>query len=190
VKLSFLTLCLLLLAVTVLSQSDNRPRPDGFRGLILNQTTAKEATDILGQPVADKLNRLEVSKIGKWLDPKDKEKIFRHLTFKKVGDFRTIDLAFLDDKLMMIELEFGKDFKPEKLRNLFGIKFALVGGPSDLPDKPGQYPRPFFATHYPDSFSVVGISDQAFPWANCSASTGVPTSVDRTRQVSRALEKK
>lgn len=189
-KLLLLTLCYAILATSLLAQSDKGPRPDGFRGLILNQTTSKEAIDILGQPVADKIDRLDVSKVGKWLDPKHKEKIFRHLTFKKVGDFRTIDLSFLDDKLMMIELEFGKNLKPEKLRNLFGVEFALVGGPSDLPDKPGQYPRPFFATYYPDSFSLVGISDQAFLWANCSASTGVPTRVDRTRQVSRALEKK
>ena len=90
---------------------------------------------------------------------------------------------------MLIELEFAKNVKPEKLRNLFGVEFAIVGGPSDLPDKPGQYPPPFFATYYPDSFTVVGISDQAFIWANCSASTGVPRGVDRTRQVSRALEK-
>ncbi len=181
-----------LLAVGALAQLDNSPRPDGFRGLILNQTTAKDAIDILGQPAAeDKVDRLDVSKIGKWLDPKHKEKIFHHLTFKKIGDFRTIELSFLDDKLMMIELEFGKTFKPEKLRNLFGVEFAPVGGWSDLPDKPGQYPRPFFVTHYPESFSVLGISDQAFIWANCSASsTGEPISVDRTRQISRILEKK
>lgn len=186
------SLCWVLLAASGLAQSDNSPRPDGFRGLLLNQTTAKEAIDILGQPAAeDKVDRLDASKIAKWLDPKHKEKIFRHLTFKKVGDFRTIKLSFLDDKLMMIELEFGKTFKPEKLKNLFGVEFAPVGGWSDLPDKPGQYPTPFFPTSYPPSFAVVGISDQAFIWANCSASsTGEPISVDKVRQISRALEKK
>jgi hypothetical protein len=183
--------CSALLAASTLAQSDNRPRPDGFRGLVLNQTTAKDAIDILGQPAEDKIDRLDVSKIDKWLGPKHKEKIFRHLTFKKIGDFRTIELSFLGDKLMMIELEFGKTLNPEKLRNLFGVAFAPVGGWSDLPDQPGQYPRPFLATRYPQSFAVVGISDQAFIWANCSASsTGVPTSVDRTRQISRSLEKK
>ena len=189
-RTALVSLCWALFAASALAQSDGGPRPDGFRGLTLNQTTAKDAIDLLGQPAEDKVDRLDVSKIGKWLDPKHKEKIFRHLTFKKVGDFRSIGLAFLDDRLMMIELKFGKKFEPEKLRNLFGVNFAAVGGPADLPDKVGQYPRPFYPTTYPESFSVVGISDQAFIWANCFAtSTGIPTSVDRTRQISRALEK-
>lgn len=146
---------------------------------------------MLGQPAEDKVDRLDVSKIGKWLDPKHKEKIFRHLTFKKVGDFRTIELSFLDDKLMMIGLEFGKTLRPDRLNGFFGVVFALVGGPADLPDKPGQYPRPFFATSVPPSFTQVGISDGAFIWANCRAtSAGIPIGVDRTRQISRVLEKK
>ena len=183
--------CWALFALNAFAQTHPGPRPDGFHGLILNQTTSKDAIGILGQPAEDKVDRLEVSKISKWLDPKHKEKIFRHLTFKKIGNYRTIKLSFLDDLLIMIELEFGKTFEPKNLRNLFGIEFAVVGGPADLPDKPGQYPRPFFTTHYPDSFSVVGISDEAFVWANCRASsTGIPTSVDRTRQISRRLEKK
>ena len=122
--------------------------------------------------------------------PKTQRKIFRQLTFNKVGDFRTIKLSFLDDKLMMIELEFGKNVKPEKLSQIFGVRFAPVGGPADLPDKPGQYPIPFYATHFPDSFTLVGISNQAFVWANCSALTGVPSGVDRVRLVTRTLEKK
>ena len=168
----------------------NAPRPDGFRDLIFVKTTSKDAIEMLGQPAADKVDALDISKVGKWLDAKHKEKIFTHLTFKKVGDFRTLKLSFLDDKLVMIELEFGKNVMPEKLRNIFGVGFAIVGGPSDLPDKPGQYPPGFDATHYPDSFTLVGISDQAFMWANCSASTGVPTGVDKVRLVTRTLEKK
>lgn len=178
------------LAGTLLGQSSNAPRPDGFRDLIFTKTTIKEAIDMLGQPTADKVTALDISKVGKWLDAKHKEKIFRQLAFRKVGDFRTMKLSFLDDKLMMIELEFGKNVKPEKLKNVFGVEFAIVGGPSDLPDKPGQYPRPFYATYFPDSFTLVGISDHAFIWANCSASTGVPAGVDRVRLVTRTLEKK
>lgn len=180
----------LTLAGVVFAQADNAPRQDGFRDLIFVTTTSADAIAMLGQPVADKVDALDMSKVGKWLDPKHKEKIFRHLTFKKVGDFRTIKLSFLDDKLMMIELEFGKNLRPEKLKNIFGVEFAIVGGPSDLPDKPGQSPRPFYATEYPDLFTLVAMSDQAFMWANCFASGGVPTRVDKVRLVTRTLQKK
>lgn len=188
-KTPLLLFACLIFAGALLGQSHNAPRSDGFRDLIFTKTTTKDAIDMLGQPAADKLDALDMSKVGKWLDAKHKEKIFKQLTFKKVGDFKTLKLSFLDDRLMMIELEFGKNIKPEKLRNIFGVEFAIVGGWSDLPDKPGHYPRPFFVTHFPDSFSLVGISDQAFMWANCSASTGVPTGVNRVRLVTRMLEK-
>ena len=112
---TILLLSLALFAASSFGQSVNRSRPDGFWGLILNETTSKDALDSLGQPASDKVDRLDVSKIGKWLDPKHKEKIFRQLTFKKVKDSRTIELSFLDDRLVMIELEFGRNLKPEKL---------------------------------------------------------------------------
>ena len=138
---TILLLSLALFAASSFGQSVNRSRPDGFRGLILNETTSKDAVDSLGQPASDKVDRLDVSKIGKWLDPKHKEKIFRQLTFKKVKDSRTIELSFLDDRLVMIELEFGKNLKPEKLDDFFAVGFAPVGGPADLPDTPGQLLR-------------------------------------------------
>ena len=174
----------------VVSAQSSASRSGGFRDLHFNRTTSKDAVDMFDQPASDKVEALDISKVNKWLDAKHKEKIFRQLTFKKVGDFRSVKLSFLDDKLMMIELDFDKNVKPEKLLEIFGVDFAIVGGPSDLPDKPGQYPRPFYATTYPDAFTLVAISDQAFMWANCSARFGVPTRVDRVRLVSRILEKK
>jgi hypothetical protein len=39
-------------------------RADGFRGLILNQTTSEDALRILGKPATDKTDRLDVSKIS------------------------------------------------------------------------------------------------------------------------------
>jgi hypothetical protein len=181
-------LSLVLFAPTSFGQSVNRSRPDGFLALILNETTSKDAIDSLGQPASDKVDRLEVSKIAKWLDPKHKEKIFRQLTFKKVKGFRSIELSFLDDRLVMIEVEFGKNLAPDKLEDTFAVGFAPVGGPADLPDTPGQYPAEFHPTFYPDPFVLVGISRRAL--ANCHASpNGVPIGVTRTRQMSRTLEK-
>ena len=103
-----------LLAANALAQSSG-PRADGFRGLMLNQTTSEEAVRILGQPAADKTDRLDVAKLSKWLDPKHKEKIFRQLSFKNVGDFSQIHLSFLENKLVMIDLEFKKILFPSRL---------------------------------------------------------------------------
>jgi hypothetical protein len=183
---------LTVLAINGLAQAENRPQPDGFRGLILDQTTAEDAIRIIGQPAKEEVDRLEVSELGKWLDAKYKEKIFRQLTFKKVGDFHEIRLSFLENKLVMVALDFDKDLEPPKLKNLFGVEFSPVDYGMGLRDKPEQQPqRLFFARSYPRSYTAVAISDRSFLYAKCSShNIGVPGRVDKVFQVSRALEKR
>lgn len=65
---------LALLTANAFAQGSNSSRADGFRGLILNQTTSEDAARILGQPAADKVDRLDVTKISKWLDPKQRRR--------------------------------------------------------------------------------------------------------------------
>src|SRR5438034_3001085 len=95
---------LLCLTTSVLAQSNNKA--DSFHGLVLNQTTSEGATRIVGQSSCDKVDRIDISILNKWLDPKIKENIFRQLAFKNVGDFSRIQLSFLENRLVMIELEF------------------------------------------------------------------------------------
>lgn len=184
---------LALLTANALAQGSNSSRADGFRGLILNQTTSEDTARILGQPAADKVDRLDVTKISKWLDPKHKEKIFRQLSFKNVGDFSLIQLSFLENKLMMIELEFKKTILPERLDGIFGVEFAVIGaqsGPSDLPNQPGKYPVRFIPTYYPFDYNLVGISDKTFIWVDCrTGDVSRPGRVVRTRQISRVLQR-
>ena len=185
---------LALLTANAFAQGSNSSRADGFRGLIPNQTTSEDAARILGQPAADKVDRLDVTKISKWLDPKHKEKIFRQLSFKNVGDFSRIQLSFLENKLVMIELEFKKNVEPARLDKIFGLEFATIGGqsgPSDLPNEPGKYPVRFIPTYYPFTYNLIGISEDAFIWADCSTGDAArPGRVVRTRQISRALQRK
>jgi hypothetical protein len=183
-----------LLAANAFAQGNNGPHASAFGGLVLNTTSSEGATRILGQPVADKTDRLDVSKISKWLDPKHKEKVFRQLSFKNVGDFSRIQLSFLENKLVMIELEFKKNVEPARLDKVFGLEFAIIGGqsgPSDLPNEPGKYPVRFIPTYYPFTYNLIGISEDAFIWADCSTGdVARPGRVDRTRQISRVLERK
>jgi len=192
--LRFLVLSSAILLAANASGQTNNSRADGFRGLILNQTTSEEAVRILGQPLTDKTDRLDVAKLSKWLDPKHKEKIFRQLSFKNVGDFSQIHLSFLENKLMMIELEFKKILFPARLNDLFGLEFAVIGAqgsPSDLPNEPGKYPVRFIPVFYPFNYNLIGISDKTFIWVDCSTGDArTPGKIDRSRQVSRVLEKK
>src|SRR3989442_6796655 len=168
---SFILLSSVVLFATNAFAQGNASRADGFRGLILNQTTSEAALRILGQPAADKTDRLDVAKLSKWLDPKHKEKIFRQLSFKNVGDFSEIRLSFLENKLMMIDLEFKKILFPKRLNDLFGLEFAVIGAqgsPSDLPSEPGKYPFRFIPVFYPFTYNLIAFSDKTFFWGNLS----------------------
>ena len=166
--------------------------PDGFMGLTLNETTVEQTVALWGPPDIDKIDKLDPSQIKKWLEPKQNEKIFRQLTYKKTPDFQEIKLSFLDEKLIMIDLTFKRSLAPEKLHGLFRAEFALLGGPASLPDKPGTYPIGFMATHFPDYYSMVAISEKTFIFVNCASGGGgtSPGRVERTRQISRVLERK
>ena len=182
----------LLLAATAAGQINEKA--DTFHGLVLNQTSSEDASRLLGQPAADRTDRLDVPKLSKWLDARTREKIFRQLTFKNVGDFSQIKLSFLENKLIAIELEFKKIILYERLSNIFGVEFAIVGaqgGASDLPNEPGKYPVRFIPTYYPFNYNLIGISAQTFIWADCTTGdVARPGRVDRTHQVSRVLQKK
>lgn len=188
-RLLTILFCLLLMSAKTMAQSS--ASPDGFQALVLNETTLDNAMKELGAPDTDKTDDLDVSQIGKWLDPKYKEKIFRKLTYKSKA-FSKIELSFLDDKLVMIDLTFKQGYDAEKISNLFAVRFALLGGPVSLPDNPGQYPRPFIATSFPPNYSMVAISEKTFLLANCMSGGGgsSPGTVLRIRQISRTLQEK
>jgi hypothetical protein len=167
--------------------------PDGFMGLSLDATTVEEAVGLLGAPDGEKEDKLDASKLEKWLDAKHKEKIFKQLIYKKSPDFQEIRLSFLDGKLVMIDLVYKKRVNAERLRGLFGADFVTLGGPINLPDKPGEAPKGGFITSsFPDLYSAVAISDKTFIIANCASEGNGrdPGRVERTRQISRTLQKK
>ncbi|HYX28058.1 MAG TPA: hypothetical protein VE863_05790 [Pyrinomonadaceae bacterium] len=192
-KQIFILIALVLtLSPAIFAQAN--PKADGFGGLVLNKSTAEDATRILGQPASDQTDRLDVQKLGKWLDARQKEKIFRQLSFKNVGDFSRIQLSFLENKLVVIELDFKKTILPERLDKIFGVEFAVIGGqtgPSDLPNEPGKYPVRFTPTAYPFNYNLIGISAETFIWVDCSTGDAArPGRIDKTRQISRVLQKK
>jgi hypothetical protein len=188
-RLLTILFCLILLSAKTIAQS--AASPDAFQGLVLNETTLDDVKKALGNSDTDKTDSLDVSKIGKWLDPKHKEKVFRKLSYKS-REFSKIELSFFDDKLVMIDLTFKKSYDAEKISNLFAVRFALLGGPASLPDEPGKYPVPFIATHFPPYYSLVAISEKTFLYVNCISGGGgsSPGIVERTRQISRTLQKK
>src|SRR5438067_2422036 len=136
VRLSLISLTLVFCATTYLAQEKSVDvQPDRWRGLVLNMATPDDAVRLLGQPSNDKMSDLRVFIIDKWVTEKQKQKIYRTLTFNKPQGLEEAQLSFLDNKLVMIRLV-AKDVEraddpnwidPDDLSEMFGTKFTPWG---------------------------------------------------------------
>ena len=99
---------------SVCAQEQDRPMPDRWRGLILDQSTPEDAIRILGNPKSDKPSELPVQRINNWITKKRKQKVFRKLKFDKPEGVDSAELYFLDGKLVMIQID-PKEVRPNSL---------------------------------------------------------------------------
>jgi hypothetical protein len=166
----FITTILTIIGIIVLapvsfSQQTIAYKPDGWQGLTLDQSTPDDAVRILGQPVSDKLDRLQIYNIDVWVSPRHKEKIFRVLTYKNIGDVKLAALAFLDNRLVRIHTKYADNKFPAKdLRERFGIDFVLVKGEVPSNSTPSMYEgrkeNPV-SKGYPAAYYMVGVTQQS-----------------------------
>ena len=120
-------------SVDVVAQEQDKPMPDKWRGLVIDQSTPEDAFRILGQPAKDKVGSLTVMDVGRWVSKRQKEKIFRNLEFKLNESVQKATLSFLDNKLVMITLDLKSGtVSPNGLSNIYGIPFQPIIGAMDL----------------------------------------------------------
>lgn len=157
--------CVMVLASACFGQQTETYKPDGWRGLLLDQSTPEDVIRTLGQPFSDKIDRLHIQNIDKWVMPKHKEKIFRALTYKNVGEVKKADLAFLANKLVRIRLEYDeKKFPAADVRGRFGIDFVLVEGGVPSDSTPAMYEgqkESLVPKVYPAAYFIVSVTPQS-----------------------------
>jgi hypothetical protein len=156
---------IIFLASTSLGQRTSEYKPEGWHGLTLDQSTPEDAIRILGQPISDKSDRLQIYNIDVWVTPKHKQKVFRVLTYKNVGDVKQAGLAFLDNKLVRIHTKYAeKKFPAKDLRERFGIDFVLVKGELPPDSTPSMYEGRKESTapkEYPAAYYMVSVTPQS-----------------------------
>jgi len=164
-KFLFTLAGVLTLALNISGQQPTSYKPNGWQGLILDRSTPEDATRTLGQPAKDKIDKLDVHNIDKWLSPKHKEKIFRKLIFKKIGEVEKAELAFLDDRLVSIRLEYAeKKFPTRDLEARLGLAFILVEKGVASNSNPSMYEgqkRGVKSADYPARYYMVSVTAQS-----------------------------
>lgn len=120
---------LLVSFVSLRAQTDT-PRPDGWRGLVLNVSTPDDAIRLFGPPAKDKdKTALDPVRPLSWLSEKYKQKVFRTLTYKKLHGFKQVQLSFHENKLVLVSMEapnaeLEKEWiDPDDLESLFAATF-------------------------------------------------------------------
>jgi len=158
-------LCSIALAPTCMGQQTSTYNPGGWHGLTLDKSTPEDAIRILGQPLSDNLDELHFRVIDKWITPRQKQKIFRVLTYKDAGEVARAELAFLDNTLVRIHFVYGiKQFPAADLKQKFGADFVPIKDSRRSDSTPSMYegrkegPAP---KSYPLFYSEVSVTPRS-----------------------------
>lgn len=198
---------MLMLGVTPFGLAQDAAKPDQWRGLILDQSSADQAIHVLGNPAADKFDGVAVRPIQRWFRPDLGKKILRDLSFKDVEGFSHVDLYFLDDKLAVVQLQVKADIRPTALKNIYGVEFQPMM--SGLEESMGVVERnqgKAYPKNFPLQYNVVAVAptvvvnaavinggigrvlNQTLGSGIDTAGGGFPGKVERIQLISRRLE--
>lgn len=159
--------------VALFGQSD-KPRPDGWRGLVLDVSHPDDAIRLFGTPMKDKdKTALDMQRPLSWLSDKYKQKVFRTLTYKKLYGYKQVQLSFLDNKLVLISLEAPNAeleenwVDPDDLESLFAINFkphhrkyrSKLPSPSEFQ---ANAPPELKKEEYDYWYDMIAVSENSF----------------------------
>lgn len=160
-RLLFSALILLVCAGIIIAQNQESINSENQRALILDQTTPEEVIKMFGPPTKNKVDKLEIQKIDKWVTSKRNEKIFEVLSFDQLTGFDKIELAFLDNKLILIHYVLDKRLLARDLAQIYKIAFVPIL--NDLGNfRPSDYEQEIKGnisiTNYPNVYYLVAVS--------------------------------
>jgi len=100
-----------------------------------------------------------------WVIAKHKQKIFRVLTYKEVAGAKKAELAFLENKLVRIYIEYeDKQFPATDLKEKFGTDFVLLKHSVSSDSTPSMFegqkesPAP---ESYPAGYCMISVTPQS-----------------------------
>ncbi len=158
------------LSLGVFGQTDateiksDSPRPDRWRGLIIDEAKPDDAIKLLGEAKKDKTDSLKIFGIQDWLSKQIKEKKFRLLGYEKPEGLDFVWLGFLDDKLVFIKLE-PKKLPANALTRAYGIDFAPNFNGINVAFNPKNYERnqgKLYPKNYPAIYDLIAVSEKTF----------------------------
>lgn len=169
-KLLFTFAMLSCLTLTAFGQTDkaqtytDSPKPDRWRGLVIDEATPDDAIKLLGKPKKDKTDSLQIFGIKDWLTKDIKQKKYRVLGYEKPEGLDYVVLGFLNDKLVFIRLD-PKNLPTNALARAYGIDFAPNFKGIDVAFNPKNFERnqgKVYPKNYPAVYDLIAVSEKTF----------------------------
>lgn len=169
-KLLFTFTISLCLALSSFGQADeaqnntDSPKPDRWRGLVIDEATPDDAIKLIGRPKKDKTDSLQIFGIKDWLTKDIKQKKYRVLGYEKPEGLDYVMLGFLEDKLVFIKLD-PKKLPTNALARAYGIDFAPNFNGIDIAFSPKNYERnqgKVYPKNYPAVYDMIAVSEKTF----------------------------
>jgi hypothetical protein len=151
---------------------DEGPKPDRWRGLVIDQSTPEDAIKLLGKPKKDKLEGVRTYPLNKRLTLDHNSKDVRRLSYEKLEGMKQADLYFKDGKLVLVEIQPEKKIEASAIARIYGITFtpkvsAAEFGFSTETHKGNSYP-----VDYPPNYYLIGLSDKTYVSAQVTTGVG------------------
>jgi hypothetical protein len=141
---------------------DDKPQPDRWRGLILDQSTPEDAIRILGQPDKDKIEAFKPYPLEKRFNLKGE---FRYFHYKKLEGIEKAALVFTKGKLVAISLQLTNEIPAAALQNIYGVEFEPKFSSVDAAFHPGQFERnqgKLYAKSFPGVYMLIARADHSY----------------------------
>jgi hypothetical protein len=163
-RMRTLLLALALLATApAYAQDQDSPKPDRWHNLILDQSTPDDAIKELGTPANDKSGHLRVYNVGRAASDRLNKEETRQLTFKNVAGMKKVELTFIGDKLLLIQLNLEKGISANAISNIYGLTFQPKVSGLDESFSPQDYERNqgrVYPKTYPSVYQLIAVTER------------------------------
>ena len=149
--------------ISAFAQEQDKPMPNRWHGLVIDQSTPEDAIKALGQPVSDKTESFRPYPFEKRISTKGKT--FRHLKFKEIKGLDSAHLVFTDNKLVFISLDFKDKIPAAAIQNNYGIEFEPKISSMEVSMHPGNYERhegKLYPKNYPAGYFLQGETPEVW----------------------------
>ncbi|MBP7865719.1 MAG: hypothetical protein KA419_07185 [Acidobacteria bacterium] len=163
--------------------SEDKPKPDRWRGMVLDESTKQDVLKAFGEPKKREMNKITRTPIDRILIPEHNKKIFEYWTYEPKGDkqLRNFVFCFFKEKLALISIGFHskQGLNPNVLPTTYGLEFwPEIPGIAQalMPTKMERDGGRIYPQTYPSIYWLVAKAERSYVMAGVNNFSWVPKS--------------